>query len=1213
MRSKLGLILSIVLLFSLIAYPAPTTHAATSTILYQTSFEDPNDSTWQAAFTEYDTADAHTGSYSLKYTFNGTNPGLVIRLPIEAGYSYDMSVWVKTTNTPDSWPGAKIAIDAYRNWAWDWAGGKYMSAPVNTNGQWQKISLPTYTAPEGAASAVFTLYSEGASGTIQFDDLKIVETERVDPIEIGTSYQTSFEDANDSTWTPYEHTSYDVDEHHSGSQSLKYVIPSGANNPGEEGAERPGPSIKFVAEPGMAYDTSVWIKTVDTQGLWAGAMFRITVLDHNGNWLESKKHNPHGTGGEWQLLKLPTLVAGEGAEQIEITLFAYGGAGTLYFDDLSIEKSQPPLFQSKLVNPTYRGLLVPGGNPQVAITTRGAAGINKQLYTTVAQLVDQNAQVMEEQVYSGSLDVNAEFDTSSLPAGHYKVVVSSKLTGTEGGGYSQQWPIVKVQSLQEMPESYTDDQGRFWKDGELFFPIGIYTANTSKNDLEDLLGSAFNTILPYDYPDEEKLDLAHQYGMNVIFSMKDFFFQSPWAPSFIQSEEDELTAIALYVQEYKDHPALLAWYLSDETPIDNRLSAHYQTVMANDRDHPAYTVDYRWVDHYTVNDTTDLFGLDIYPVYGKPNDDLKYLGDLQKAMTADLQRKGQWAVVQAHNHGNYVSSGVDPLRPPTTEEMRNMAWQYIAEGARGVLFYSLFDLANDASGKTYDELLGNVKTVAQELKNMAPVILSAETAPEVSYNPQSWLHVMVKSYEGNTYIIAVNNSKETQQASFGAQQLSGLPVQVWNEGRTLNWNNDQFSDTFAPYAVHIYEIGNGDSIASPDRPEWATGNQLAVSNIQSTSVKLSWPSASNDTDAYYVYVDGVKKAEVAGTANEYVVPGLTASSTYTFTVTAVNAQGLQSNGLSNSATTAVAVPSTTAPQSSGGGSPPSSLKTLSQLGITANGKPLVLSPAFSADVTEYSMETAEKSVTIAAAAFGAAAMTLNGNAVDKEATVNLQEGDNKFELIVKAADGTKQVYILHIVKTGEKEPSSSNHEKASDSWKDIAGHWSEKSLLKAWEMKLIKGYPDQSFKPNQSLTRAEFSVLLMRALQATGDDNALDFTDQTQIGAWARSEVAKAVEAGIIRGYDDGSFRPGETITRAEMAVMISRALKLLDTNNQATNFADAAEIPAWAGEAVQAVQQLGIIEGRSSNRFAPNEPLTRAEAVVALLRMLEKTVEHSE
>nr|WP_281272223.1 cadherin-like beta sandwich domain-containing protein [Paenibacillus flagellatus] len=174
------------------------------------------------------------------------------------------------------------------------------------------------------------------------------------------------------------------------------------------------------------------------------------------------------------------------------------------------------------------------------------------------------------------------------------------------------------------------------------------------------------------------------------------------------------------------------------------------------------------------------------------------------------------------------------------------------------------------------------------------------------------------------------------------------------------------------------------------------------------------------------------------------------------------------------------------------------------------------------------------------------------------------------------------------------------------SFTDIAAHWGEQSIVRAAAQKLVGGYPDGTFKPNNPVTRAEFTAMLAGALELSGTGAALHFTDQAKFGAWAKRAVALAVQAGIVSGYEDGSFRPDAQITRAEMASMIAKALKVSLDADAATSFADYEDIPKWAKGAVEAIRKLGIVSGRDDNRFVPNDTATRAEAVVMLLRMLE-------
>ncbi len=173
---------------------------------------------------------------------------------------------------------------------------------------------------------------------------------------------------------------------------------------------------------------------------------------------------------------------------------------------------------------------------------------------------------------------------------------------------------------------------------------------------------------------------------------------------------------------------------------------------------------------------------------------------------------------------------------------------------------------------------------------------------------------------------------------------------------------------------------------------------------------------------------------------------------------------------------------------------------------------------------------------------------------------------------------------------------------------DISGHWAEASIKQAINLGIVTGYPDGTFQPGNTVTRAEFSVILMNVLNWQESGTELSFTDTAVIGIWAKKAVSQAVQAGIIDGYENGSFRPNANMTRAEMATMIAKALKLSTKESAATSFADDKGTPAWAKSSVAALKELGIVNGIGANEFKPSAQTTRAEAVIDLINMLDQS-----
>ena len=168
---------------------------------------------------------------------------------------------------------------------------------------------------------------------------------------------------------------------------------------------------------------------------------------------------------------------------------------------------------------------------------------------------------------------------------------------------------------------------------------------------------------------------------------------------------------------------------------------------------------------------------------------------------------------------------------------------------------------------------------------------------------------------------------------------------------------------------------------------------------------------------------------------------------------------------------------------------------------------------------------------------------------------------------------------------------------------DLAGHWAEKTITKWQDAGLIKGYADGTFKPNNSVTRAEFVVMMNNAL---GFEDAEDIAfGDVKEGDWYYNAVAKAVAVGYSKGYADGTFKPGATITRAEAAVMIANAAGLEANAAGAEEFTDAAAIPAWAKDSISAVVEAGFMSGYPDGSFGAAKSITRAEAVSSLNRVM--------
>lgn len=173
---------------------------------------------------------------------------------------------------------------------------------------------------------------------------------------------------------------------------------------------------------------------------------------------------------------------------------------------------------------------------------------------------------------------------------------------------------------------------------------------------------------------------------------------------------------------------------------------------------------------------------------------------------------------------------------------------------------------------------------------------------------------------------------------------------------------------------------------------------------------------------------------------------------------------------------------------------------------------------------------------------------------------------------------------------------------ASRNLTDIAGHWAVSSINQLVAAGAISGYPDGSFKPDNTITRAEFATVLVKAFHLASQDGKT-FTDTA--GHWAKDYIAAAAN-GVVNGYENGAFGPDDPITREQMAVMVVKAAKLAKASGE-LQFADSGSISDWAREAVITATQNGIMKGNPDNTVRPGDSATRAEAVTVIVNALNK------
>jgi len=338
----------------------------------------------------------------------------------------------------------------------------------------------------------------------------------------------------------------------------------------------------------------------------------------------------------------------------------------------------------------------------------------------------------------------------------------------------------------------------------------------------------------------------------------------------------------------------------------------------------------------------------------------------------------------------------------------------------------------------------------------------------------------------------------------------------------------------------------------------------------STPPVLQLTAAATETEAETVLLtatsepDAVVKIE-GQEASTLTVPLALGSNTFTATAT---------DRLGNQATASVTVVRVTPP-------PPETPPSLDSLPAE------VEQPALTVSGT--AMAGTEVTLLVNGSAQGTTAVSAAGHFA---LNATLAEGQNR--IVVRSASGLSSGEAMVVYRR----PLH---------FTDVAGHWAESAIYRMARAGVVEGFPDETFRPEESVTRLQFALMSGRLLGLAPVDEALPFADADQIPEWARQQLAAAVKAGIVTGHDDGRFAPDDLVTRAEAATIVVRAMNYVGmvTTGQHITFTDEDQIPAWAFDAVHTAARAHVIIGYEDGTFRADAHATRAEAVTMLDRLL--------
>lgn len=187
-------------------------------------------------------------------------------------------------------------------------------------------------------------------------------------------------------------------------------------------------------------------------------------------------------------------------------------------------------------------------------------------------------------------------------------------------------------------------------------------------------------------------------------------------------------------------------------------------------------------------------------------------------------------------------------------------------------------------------------------------------------------------------------------------------------------------------------------------------------------------------------------------------------------------------------------------------------------------------------------------------------------------------------------------------------PSISFGASSEPVFKDIEGHWAQQALMNWVAEGLVKGYDDNTLKPDNPVSRAEFASFVNRTFGYNqGAEIHFQDVDPT---AWYANEIATAVKQGYLAGYEDGTMRPNQPVTRQEVASMMSRIKNLEPSQADVlSSFVDAGNFPSWSKQSIAEVVEKHYMGGYPDHTFRPTQSITRAEAITTLNNILTQSV----
>jgi hypothetical protein len=575
------------------------------------------------------------------------------------------------------------------------------------------------------------------------------------------------------------------------------------------------------------YRLSGWIRT---QGVGSGAANGVRLQFDQRPAANAWKSTDTIFGThDWTRFELANLVVTQDST-VTVRLANYNNTtGTVWFDDIRLEEQRGPAVDVFLLHPNFRGMLF-DDQPQ---SMRFDVSVNPPSgdasdYRVSATLKDEvSGQVVATETYPGAANFVAELDGGGMAMGRAYLATFS-LQDSAGTTVST-YPAYRVSRAPAAARSQMniafDSKNRVLVHGVPRFVLGVYDSQGSYSTHDDawesqlwsptgqrrMNGMKINFYLNYwmgEAPaDAMKALMTNLQKHGVMYLQTGNCFDDfATGPEFLINGPDS------YVTDLNSHDGLGGFYTVDECVATLAPSAfqQYDRLRRLAPDTLTFTTNFGTPELTLWRDSADVLSTDPYPLFGAAPAGGYDHGEVADwtALTRDTVKDAR-PIMTVLQFFKFTAQG----RFPTLAEMRNHAWMAVAEGAKGLWWWSLG--ANALSAVCSDwcaertGYMNNLKAVVNELADLEPVLL-ADDAPGAlagNSNPAT-IRTKVKLVDGRGYIIAYNATNTTTSATFRWNTAPGT-VSVNAERRSLGVSTNSFTDSFGPFAAHVYVITNG--------------------------------------------------------------------------------------------------------------------------------------------------------------------------------------------------------------------------------------------------------------------------------------------------------------------------------------------------------------------------------------------------------------------